>query len=699
MATLVLTAVGTAVGGPIGGAIGAMLGQAVDNATWARPRGREGPRLNALAVQTSSYGTAIPKVFGTMRMAGSVIWSTDLIESRERRSAGKGQPGVTTYSYAASFAVALSARPVRSVGRIWAEGKLLRGAAGDWKTSLGAFRLHPGGEDQGVDPLIASAVADAPAHRGIAYAVFEELQLADFGNRIPSLTFEVIADAAVSVGAVARAIGEGAIVGEGPAVPVAGFAASGDSAAGALETLANVAGAWFKPRGGRMAMVDAAAGAAVALDPDAALTRVRRALETVPVAVSLTYYDPARDWQVGAQPARRPGAGWREEAVTLPAALPAAQARGVAAALLLAREGARERLRVATDMTALALAPGDAVIPAGEARPWRVSSAALEGAGVTLELMPLPATAVALPADAGAPVPAPDVAIGRTLLIAAELPPLTDALPGVPQVTVIAGGTAPGWRSAALMLSRDDGATWEAAGATAAPAVMGVLATPLAAGPTTLVQCVGVELMLAHDAMALQSVDAAALDRGANLAVLGGELVQFRDAVQIAPRRWRVSVLLRGRRGTAATAHAAGTDFALLEADAALVVPVATPGARLRVLARGVGDDDPVEIAVTSNGASVAPPAPVALRVEGDTLRWTRRSRLGWRWSDGVDAPLVEEREAYRVTLSHAEGSRDVIVDAPLLGLDAADRGAGPLHIAVRQLGTLAESVPVAIVI
>ena len=35
-----------------------------------------------------------------------------------------------------------------------------------------------------------------PAHRGIAYAVFEQLQLADFGNRIPSLTFEVIADEA-----------------------------------------------------------------------------------------------------------------------------------------------------------------------------------------------------------------------------------------------------------------------------------------------------------------------------------------------------------------------------------------------------------------------------------------------------------------------------------------------------------------------
>ena len=54
MATLVLTAVGTAIGGPIGGAIGAMLGQQVDRAVFLSPKGRQGPRLSDLRVQTSS---------------------------------------------------------------------------------------------------------------------------------------------------------------------------------------------------------------------------------------------------------------------------------------------------------------------------------------------------------------------------------------------------------------------------------------------------------------------------------------------------------------------------------------------------------------------------------------------------------------------------------------------------------------------
>ena len=277
MATLVLTAVGGAIGGPVGAAIGGLLGQRVDRAVLA-PRGRQGPRLTDLKVQTSSYGTAIPRVFGTMRVAGCVIWSTDLIETRQDGRAGKGQPVTTSYSYAASFAVALSARRIAGVGRIWADGKLLRGAAGDWKTQTG-FRLHHGSEDQAPDPLIASHEADAPAHRGIAYAVFEALQLADFGNRIPSLTFEVIGDATPPrAGDVMRALGEGAIVGAGPDDPVAGYAASGDSVAGAVAALATMTGAWMVPDGAAT-RIGRATGAPLVLDPDATLREARLPVE------------------------------------------------------------------------------------------------------------------------------------------------------------------------------------------------------------------------------------------------------------------------------------------------------------------------------------------------------------------------------------------------------------------------------------
>lgn len=191
MATLVLGAVGSAVGGPLGGALGAMLGQTLDQGFFGS--GRRGPRLGDLSVQASSYGAAIPKIYGTMRAAGTIVWSTDIQE----RAADPGG-----YSYSANFAVALSSRRIKGVRRIWAEGSLLRAAEGDFKVRTD-FRLYPGTEDQPVDPLIAAieGVDRAPAFRGLAVAVFEGLELATYGNRIPSLTFEIEgADEEITVG-------------------------------------------------------------------------------------------------------------------------------------------------------------------------------------------------------------------------------------------------------------------------------------------------------------------------------------------------------------------------------------------------------------------------------------------------------------------------------------------------------------------
>ena len=99
------------------------------------------------------------------------------------------------WSYSVSLAVALSSRPVARVGRIWADGKLLRGADGDFNVST-QFRFYPGTEDQEPDSFIASneGLEKTPAYRGLALAVFEDLELAEFGNRIPFLTFEIFAD-------------------------------------------------------------------------------------------------------------------------------------------------------------------------------------------------------------------------------------------------------------------------------------------------------------------------------------------------------------------------------------------------------------------------------------------------------------------------------------------------------------------------
>lgn len=697
MATLVLTPVGGAIGGPIGAALGGLIGQAVDRDVLFRPKGHEGPRLSELRVQTSSYGTPLPRLFGTMRVAGSVIWSTDLIESRATSHA-KGQPSVTTYSYAASFAVALSARRVVGIGRVWADGKLLRGAAGDWKSSLGAFRLHLGDEDQAVDPLLASAEGDCPAQRGTAYVVFEQLQLADFGNRIPSLSFELIADAAApTIGAIATEIGGGRVRDGGVAMTLGGFSAYG-GAREVLDVLAQASGGWWAPVGDALELRTDADAIATVDDAGVAAKgagerRARKlpAADTVPRIVTVTHYDPARDWQAGVQRARRPGAGEGEMRIELPAALDAGAAKAVAEAALTRAEAERGTRRVTTGLAALRVAPGDAVRVAGEAGTWRVVDTTLEAMTVALTLVPLVPAPMPVLASAGRVLRAPDLLAGRTLLEVAELPPLGDTLLDQPRVTVFAAGTQAGWRRAALLWSTDGGERWTEAGSTAAPATMGTLITALPAGSAALFDEVTVvEVELAHAAMALAGADDRALDAGANVALVGDELIQFGRAVQLSETRWRLARLLRGRRGSA-TGAASGSRFVTVAADAAVMIDpgVAAIGGEIRVMATGVGDGDAAAVASAPvTGASVRPPAPVALMLADGTARltWTRRSRVGWRWIDGADAPLGEEAERYRVTVN----GEDRVVELPEAMLSAADLAGGA--IAVRQLGTHGES-------
>ena len=214
------------------------------------------------------------------------------------------------------------------------------------------------------------------------------------------------------------------------------------------------------------------------------------------------------------------------------------------------------------------------------------------------------------------------------------------------------------------------------------------------------------EVVLAHADMELGDADAAGLDRGGNLALLGDELVQFGRAEPLGGARWRLSRLLRGRRGTeAAGLQAVGDRFVLLAAEAPRTfdLPLSVLGREVRVMASGVGDETPVETRCVMHGASVVPPSPVHLRFATETdgsatVRWTRRSRSGWRWIDGVDAPLVEEVEAYRVTVTAGGTSRDVDVVEPFVSITAAER-IGSVSIAVRQRGVFGESLTAELIV
>jgi hypothetical protein len=216
MATLILQAAGSALGGIVGGPIGAAVGRAVgglagaavDHALFGdsdNPRHVEGPRLKDIDGLTSTEGAPIPRLYGRARIGGQLIWATRLEEVANtvtERSGTRGGKGggddtgrtttvTTTYSYFANLAVGLCEGPIAFVRRVWADGREL-----DLTTIR--MRVHRGSEDQSADPLIVAkeGAANAPTYRGLAYVVFERLPLAQFGNRVPQFSFEVVRTAA-----------------------------------------------------------------------------------------------------------------------------------------------------------------------------------------------------------------------------------------------------------------------------------------------------------------------------------------------------------------------------------------------------------------------------------------------------------------------------------------------------------------------
>ncbi len=708
MATLVLTAVGSAIGGPVGGAIGSIIGQQVDRALFA-PKGREGPRLKELEVQTSSYGTQIPAIFGAMRVAGTVIWATDLIERRSKTGGGKGKPSTTEYSYSVNMAVAISSMPVARIGRIWADGNLLRGAGGDFKVDT-IFRFHSGHEDQILDPLIASAEAagHCPAYRGFAYAVFEDLQLAEYGNRIPSLTFEIFErETAVPLNAIFQTASAGSIEALS-AESVTGYVMSGIDARTALSPLLDSLPVLLRTSADRLQLIDnwLPALGKPSLEPivDEGGNRYERPTVslspayTAPQKLTLRYYEPVRDYQAGLQSSERNGAGRTIQHVELPAALDAESAKRICELQLLQIHRNRERLAAQTAINSQHLSAGQWIAdPAGrdyqiqEVEHFRGSTRISARSSLAFD------PTVASIASPGRNTAAPDRVPGQTQVVVIDLPVFDTTDPGKSVVGIFANGTGSGWRSAALSVRQGDSLI--DIGPTALPAIIGhCIAILPPHNPHLLDIGHSLDVQLAHN-----DIEIGQIAEDWPLCWIGGEFVRFGSVVPLGDGRYRLTKVQRGCFGTEAAidSHQVGETFVWLERSTArLLESIAlTPGQTITIEALGIGDDEPVSATASLHGKSIAPLAPVhahsALLADGSVeLSWTRRSRIDFGWTDGVDQGLVEDGEQYLVSLLGVDGPvADWTVQAPNLILSPATVSdltavAGPvLTFGISQIG------------
>lgn len=719
MATIILSAVGSMVGGPVGGSIGALIGQQIDARIFA-PSGREGPRLKDLTLSTSSYGQPIPRQFGRMRAGGTIIWSTNLIENRQQQTSGKNQPSATVYSYSASFAVALSSTPIDRVGRIWADGNLLRGAQDDLKVG-GGLRIYRGFGDDPVDPLIAADKgALAPAFRDCAYAVFENLELGEYGNRIPALSFEIFADGGDESVSLAQLVPAALpIAAAQPLAHARGFADEGGSLASTLSAIDQVIplictsgseGLKIAARGlpsddivtlpEQLSRIDA--------NQDETRNKQRAGVpERAPAA--LRYYDEDRDYQTGVQRASGARRAGREVMIDLPATLTAGGARQLANNSANRARWQHETISWRIGELDPRVIPGTIVRLPGTPGHWLLRSWEWLDRGIALELERLaPVTNTVRTSDSGESLAPDDLLIPPTLLAAIELPP---AQGNAGQTLIFAAASAvnKAWRGAALFAMQ--GSALSELGSTGTRrAVMGTLAEPLAASQALLfaphAQAV---IDLAASDLDLFDTDIAGLAAGNNRMMIAGELLQFLTAEPLGNARWRLTGLLRGRGGTehaAAAGHPVGAiavlvDNRLVGLDPQMVPPLAGS----QIAAIGTGDADAVVAALINAGLSRRPPCPVHPRIidgpsGAKTYAWTRRSRGQYGWEDGVDAPLVEEREAYLVGYGPSDAPHTVWqTDAPLLSLGLSERTAllaahGPARLWVSQVGTFDRSLP-----
>ena len=204
MATILLSAVGYAAGSALGGsvlglssaiigrAVGATIGRVIDQRLMGQgSEVIETGRVDRFRLTGASEGAPVAQIWGRARVGGQVIWASDFQEEvTTSGGGGKGapsQPKTKEYSYTISLAIALCEGQISRVGRIWADGNEI--APQDLQ-----MRVYKGTDAQLPDAKIEAVEGpgNAPAYRGVAYVVIEDLDLGLFGNRVPQFSFEVV---------------------------------------------------------------------------------------------------------------------------------------------------------------------------------------------------------------------------------------------------------------------------------------------------------------------------------------------------------------------------------------------------------------------------------------------------------------------------------------------------------------------------
>ena len=836
MATLALTALASSLGAnAFWMAAAGLAGGYLDNKLFGPET--EGPRLKSLQVQSSSLGSAIPKVYGKGRVGGQVLWGTDFVEhKKEESSGGKGGGGtVTTFTYSTSFAVAICQGPIQKINRIWADGnpfnlyKTNYSVSGDlakylfftnvtayssdtWSimvsriennvvyfsikdaagnsypeitssvaysnekvaftlspadyVSLGAvvvpgmrctlhsevtstavcsFTLYPGTEDQRPNSFMEShlGVGQVPAYKGLAYIVFQDFYVDDYGDRVPSFSFEVVNED-VSLGNILLDISEEAGLLETDVdftalndISVPGYIVSQENTfRDRIQELQQVYQFDVVEAGGKIigkprnlasyyTVPWEDIGAYEVQKSGDALSFCRNAEIELPKTVWLTYISSENSYQQGVVNSKRNTTlgkvtKWtprpltkygNDAALNCSVVLTSDQAKKSVDASMYQSWLNRTTITTVLGSKWAFLSPGDNVqfedaygnlhmamlTKCDYGRPGLLKITAVTMAGAVY------ATTEYTTADVYVQ-PVPDNSkVANVVLEFLDIPRLPTDTGDYTANTPHVAATSASFVGANVFRSQDGGSTYSLFLQIGQEAKLGFSNTVLASGPTNYFDAANTLTITMLNGATLESRTKNAILNGYNSAVLGNEIIQYTTAELISTNTYLLSGLLRGRLGTEDQIgnHVAGERFVALSS---LTVPVWPDSASdigiSEMYLYGPATQPNSDVTYTKanftdSGRAYKPYAVCHVNGVRDsagnlTISWIRRTRYNGDWTNNSDVPLNEKTEKYSI---------DILKGTTILRMIEAT-SASVIYEATQQLadfGSLQASVKVRI--
>lgn len=704
-------------------------------------------KLNEIRIQGASQGTPIPKIFGVDRVGGNIIWTSSIKETVTTTKTGGSSGGAPTYTtqdyhYATDLAV-LVCEGIVSYRRIWLNTNVVyddRGGSPIWSFAAvdnTAVYLYTGTTTQLANSVMQAAVGvnSCPAYRGFAYTVFHNLNLDPYGGNVPNVTFEVDGgsdDCQSLSNWVCESNGldssdydfsaVSAITFRGFSLPAQ---TPGRNILDALSQIFNydnieVDGkmkASIRSGTALATLSEAKMGGALGTKPDGETVNMLRIQESeLPVQLTVTYNSEAGDFQVWSQQDQIQTV-FSSNLVTLdlPFVLSDDLARRVAVTQLYLTFIERNQFTIKSDWSALVYSPGDVInIPTslGVKLARIINMSMMLFGPVTLVLVPEEPSIYTQTITGAIPFgSSASVNSGTTPL--AALTDLNAVIDSDADHVGFYGGAASAdvsWPGGGFFIDSpgivgESGRLYSNTSGVDFPIIslssscmMGTCDTTLPDGPCATWDIVSTVTVTMIRGQLFSAADADVLN-GANMIVIGQEILQFATATLVGTNQYTLSRLIRGRRGTeyATSSHFSSEPMtAVTNKEGRFNTKF---NQRISTTFAGVFDwvflinnynygTLPASTAVTLFGRSRMPYSPCHLSQSYQNgistigyidLAWIRRARKNGDLQDNIDVPLDEVAEHYQIEI-YQDSSYAVLlhmydsIGGPTIRYSAADQ-------------------------